>query len=136
MASWLGRCFLPSKTSPLSPHWRVQALPHHREAELDHSCRRHMGKIIRKTKTIPLGNAGHGRCFPIMCNGRGWAEPPKPHMEAPQASSQALISQLGLSWGFSLPSWNPCSASLQGFQSSDAPGDAGLLLGCCQLREN
>lgn len=65
-----------------------------------------MEKIIRKNKTIPLGNAGHG----ITCNGGGWGEPPEP-LWAPSPAAPYLQfprSQLGFSRSFSLPSWIPC----------------------------
>lgn len=56
-----------SKTSPLALQRKVREFPHHPGAELDHSCRRQAGKIIRKRKPIPLGNAGNG----ITSDGRG-----------------------------------------------------------------
>lgn len=94
MAAFAGSCLAwgppLSKTSPLAPHRRVREFPHHPGAELDHSCRRQMRKIIRKSKTIPLGNAGHG----ITCNGRGLELPglhPRPRCipDFPRASTDS-----------------------------------------------
>lgn len=83
-----------------------------------------MGKIIRKGKTIPLGNAGQGIRHHIQWKRLGAPRPPSEAMLYPRFP----WSQHRFSWSLSLPSWIPCPAlPCKVPSSSDSCGGAGLL---------